>query len=324
MKKKYSSFESVGMNLYYIKDYPININTGKPKIIPQTYAMEWAMRVTGINRLFSKDDIYELLLRLSIVLDSNGIIEDWFNNDKLLSFTISNAPYLLTIEDVFFHFGLEISNDIENKKTRKLFYKTIDSGFFVESMMISFGSPFKLIGYSYSSDHNKEIVNILKNGIPKETINKAIAFADYLIKLAPENAFEITEAMKEKLQELSDRKLRMETIPVFDVLNIPLNIRKQCYDIMFDIDLKESDFILSSDDKKNNEKRENEIVPFLHLAWLLANDMMVEEPPFIYPEEAVKNFDIDFFDFDGINLQITIEDYNMEECMLLLKGVGVE
>jgi hypothetical protein len=51
--------------------------------------------------------------------------------------------------------------------------------------------------------------------------------------------------------------------------------------------------------------------------------MMVEELPFIYPEEAVKNFDIDFFDFDGINLQITIEDYNMEECMPLLKGVGV-
>ena len=325
MRKRYSLLDSVGVNLFYLENYPRIDKRKKLKMLPHTYAMEWSMRVTGINRLFSKDDVYELLVRLSMILETRGIVEDWFDNDRLFSYTVAGKPYVLTLQDVIGHFGLEIVNSVENFQTREHFMSNIRRGFVVESILQLTDYPFRLAGSFSDEDFNEELAGELEKGVATDTVKKAEVFAAHLIKLIPDNAFDKNERIIEKEQELAERRERMETIPVFDVLKIPLETRKKCYDIMFREDLKDEDYVFTEEDLKDRDKKENMFIPFLHLAWLFANDMMVEDEGMMWPEEAVRDFDESpFYDEDEtISFYSTFEDYGMDECVPFLKGVGM-
>jgi len=325
MDNENSIMGSPVINVLYIKGYPLDHDSGKLKVLPQTYAMEWAMRVTGINRLFTRDDMYEFLVRLVIILDSRGIVEDWFTNDRLFGFTVNDEMYVLTIEDVIFHYGIENFDTAENKISREHFFTIIDKGFSFESFLVNNGHPFRIAGAAYGSDINQELISELSNGVSVDIINRAELFASHLMKkYVPDDIFiNISEKIKIKNKQLAERRKAIENLPVFDVLKIPVDIRKKCYEIMFAEPPVDNELIRKEEDRTNPDIKENKVMSFLHLAWLFANDLMVDEGHEAWPVEGVKDFDVDLFGNGLVNLKITFEEYYMDECVEILKGVGV-
>lgn len=319
MNEKYSIFINWGINVYCIDDYPNIHNDENIKFLPQTYAMYWVMTATGINRLFSKDDVYELLVRLAIVLKTIGFTGNWINGKKLFGFTFDEELYDLTIDDVFKHFGMDVVDEIKNMNTREQFFAYMNKAARIEGLIEIMGNSFRLVG----DNSDDRLIKDLQTGKAIEVIKEAEKNADFLVRQASENAFKKNERIIEMEQELEERLKRMVSVPRFDILKIPVETRRKCYKIMFDEVFDDEDFVNSKEDVEKELKYEcNFYIQHLYLAWLFANGLMIDYGTHAWPEEAFGDLDFDFFEDGGINLLDDYDAYNMKKCEILLKGAG--
>ena len=303
------------INLKYINNS--FIRTGK--ILPSSQAITWCMLATSVNRIFTKEDLRELLFRMAIKLHSTDLIETWLIKGQLIKYTVREFSHILTVEDLIMHIGLEVIDSADNLCSRGHFLEHIEFGI----QHANFIGAMEGISVINPNFENNDIlsdypVKICAPELTPDLIAKAEFFADDLMKFIPEEAFDNRSiAMVEKEMEIYERQERIWMLPIFDIKKIPPEIILQCLQIIYMPEYVEK--LL-----KDPEKFEKTGKPKIYLGWLLANDFMVFKGTYVWPREG---FPFDLGDYllegGGHNLRETIDIYNLEELNDLLKGIFI-
>lgn len=109
-------------------NYYINIDkTSDPVGIIQSKETEGAtmtqfiafcMHATAVYRLSNEMIIREFLFRVGIILNSYNILPNFLIDDSLISFEHQDKKFISRINDIVYHFGLEITNARVNMMDR--------------------------------------------------------------------------------------------------------------------------------------------------------------------------------------------------------------
>lgn len=294
-------------------------------IAPQTAGMAWCMFATGIHRIFSKEILHEFLFRLAITMDSIKLVENWFAWDKFLTFTIGDMPFSLTEQDVFNHYGMQVSDLTTDMKPRSDYYKKFYSWLGTMQFFGSLSGDFQVIKPEKSYDENGEVkLKFLSSKKPPvitpELEKKARIFADDVLKNAHPNQLILAPAAQDKLAEIAKRIEAIEKLPEFSLAIIPKEIQHKCLFKFFDDD-DANHLIHEASEEEYNKKTYR----FFYLAWLVANELMWfgSEIDFHHVEGIEFNPN-DYEEDFGFNIPGFYEDYNMQECESMLKGFGFD
>lgn len=291
--------------------------TGEP--MPSGWAIMWCMTATSFHRIFTKEDMKEFLFRLAITLHSMDLVENWIIKDKLMNYSFNGNPYVLTVEDVVAHFGIEVYDVYENYVSREIHLQRVSTGI-RDAMFTGVLNGISVIGPRDTGLNKKEISGERYTPeITPELVKKAEFFASDLMKFMPDKMFtERNPAILRKEKELDERGEHMKHLPVFDIKKIPPEIIRKCLLVMYPEDYV--DYLFSE-----REDFDKFAKPMIYLAWLYANDFMVSDGNLSWPREG---FSINYDDYElesgGINLLVTIQDYNLKDTVPLLKGLLIE
>jgi len=306
----------------YIENYSHKYDLSDDDIAPQTYAIYWCMMATNMNRLFTRQDMHELLVRLAITLDTLDIVENWFAYDKLLPFKMGESYYSLKVEDIYAHMGFEAVDSYKNKLPRDIFFKNIASNIKTAMFVGALEHNFQVIQPRKEAAEEDTYVIDGESHTPEITadlIKKADFFAQDVLKMAPEGLFdEIPNSRIEKMKELEKRQEAVKNLPEFSLQMLSEETIEQCMELMLGSEILE-------ELKQEPEEYEEESYRLIHLAWLFANDLAWGDE---YDWNIHEGMDLDPDDYEledgGINLYATYKEYNMEECEYVVQGVGFD
>jgi len=313
--------DNLSFTTKYINNYHIKYNLKEGEFAPQTYAMYWCMLATGINRIFTKEQLDEFLLRLAITMESLQLVENWFGWDKFLTFTFNDQYYSLTVEDVFMHFGFEAVDSYQDEIQQDLYLNSV-SGWIRRAQIVGhYGGGFQVIyprkEFNYEGEDTFVIEKITKEfAVTQELKNKASFFADDVLKHMGREQLLLSPNINEKHIELEKRNLDVANLPVFDLEKIPVDLRNKCFYLMFDD--KYAHYLINEVPKEEHKQKANK---YLYLAWLFAHELIWGDVYEYNFHEGVQINEQDYAEEDEtFNIFQTIDDYNMEECVPLLKG----
>ena len=312
-----SNFADIGINLKYINGIPLEYFRYHNEPMPASWAMTWCMVSTGINRIFTKEDMREFLFRLPVALNSLGLVETWLIKDRLMNYRVKGKDYTLSLKDVIMHFGLEVIDSYNNMLAREEYLKNVGGGIFT-SMFAGHLADFSVIEPEPAEDGTK-IISGKKHApeITPELIAKAEFFASDLMKFIPEETFtDRNPLIAGKEKEIAERLERKMNMPVFDIRKIPKKVIRECLDIM-------SVYEDMHDLLEDQEQFEKKVRPLIYLGWLLANNLMeYNNDVGLVEKEGVE---LDYRDYElpggGSNLNLTVMDYNLKALEPLLKGL---
>ena len=97
----------------------------KGEINPKTLYIASLMNGVGIYRLYTKDDFFRLIYRLAVVNHQYGILESFFTDDILFRFKQGEKQYTISPLDLQNHFGLQISEPVNNISDKEWLAKAI-------------------------------------------------------------------------------------------------------------------------------------------------------------------------------------------------------
>jgi len=317
MDQDQGNYSDIGIRLTYTKGMPVEYFRYYGHAPESSYAMLWCMLATGFSRIFTKDDMREFLFRLAITLNSLNLVETWLMKDHLMDYRVKGKDYVLKLEDIVMHLGIEVIDSMENHSDRESYLAGITGGIKM-SMLIGGLSYFSVLEPVRDDDtiYFRNAVEMTPAVTP-ELISKAEFFASDLMKFVPEETFtDRNPLIAEKEKEIEERKERKRNMPVFNIKKIPKRIIRECLEIMFVEEYAEK--LL-----KDPELFEKKAQPLIYLGWLMANDMMMYvDGGWLTEKEGV---DLNWKDYElpdgGSNLNITVDEYNIQDLEPLLKGL---
>lgn len=77
------------------------------------------MHITSVYRLFTKQDVCELIMRLAIALKGEALIDKYFSEDVLFSYEHEEAKHDFTVKDLENFIGFENFDGIQNFQPRE-------------------------------------------------------------------------------------------------------------------------------------------------------------------------------------------------------------
>jgi hypothetical protein len=308
MANDQSNLSNIGIRLTYTKGTPLEYFKYHGHAPESSYAMLWCMLATGFSRIFTREDMKEFLFRLAITLNSLNLVETWLMKDHLMDYRVKGNSYLLKLEDVAMHLGIEIIDSTENHSSREKYLADIKEGI-GNTMFISSLSDFSVLEPVREGDEISFInAGELAPEVTPELIAKAEFFAGDLMRFIPEETFtDRNPLIAKKEKEIESRREKIRNLPLFDIKKIPRRIIRDWVESTY----KPGYAAKVLKDRKEFDKK---VRPFIYLAWLMANDLLIMNGPFTCEKEGVV---LDYKDYElpdgGYRLDMTIEEYGLEE-----------
>ncbi len=302
--------------------YPAD-KSGEPA--PETRAIAFCMNVTGVSKLFSREDYYELLFRLAISLQQLKIVETFFGDDYMFSFNYNNQSYAISHQDLVNHIGLHIYDaprppepfDNWVSQLEKFWNNSIFTGF-----VLGMINPAKHLTEKKRLEEDDEVeftAEDIEIHPSVAVINNARIMADSAIKDIPDDIFEDFVIREEKyLKQIQDYIDFMNSPPpmTFDWNRIPAEKQRVVLELLFP-DGYTKGATLDEIQEYYFDSAKN----LVYLAWLFANG-------FVYNavrSEIDPRFNVDISVYDGldgeggINLQNVFECFDLESVLSYLK-----
>ena len=307
--------ESLKIDFRYLNNGAPEYYRTEERILPSAFAMHWCMLATDFNRIFTKEDLEEFLFRLCLVLYKEDLLEKWLLTGKLMNYWVHDKKYTLTLDEIIMYFGFEIIDTVENKDSRDRFLNSMDKSIF-NAMLVG-----KIGGFSIMTDElNENIPHVDLDKIPEirfrnDSINRADFFSKDIMKMIPEEIFtNRSKLLIKKESDLVKRSEQIKNLPIFLFEKIPQSTLNECYSIIFTEDYIETLI--------NNQNLKEVAEPLLYLAWLFANDFLYWDKYDYFP---IEGFDLNFEEYidesGGFKLELTIENYKLEELKPIMKGL---
>ena len=308
-----SNLSDIGINLTYTKGMPVEYFRYHGHAPATSYAMLWCMLATGFSRIFIREDMKEFLFRLTFALNSMNLVETWLMKDHLMDFKVKGKTYVLNLDDIVMHLGIEVIDSIENHSAREKYLSGISGGI-ATAMFLGGLEDFSVLEPVIEDNIiQMKQAKELTPEITPELMAKAEFFVSDLMKFIPEETFtDRNPLIAEKEHEIELRRDRIRNLPVFDIGKIPRKIIRDWVHEIF----KPEDAAKLLQDKKEFDKH---VKPYVYLAWLMANDLIIMNGPFTCAKEGVV---LNYEDYElpdgGFRLDMTIEDYALEDLAVTI------
>jgi hypothetical protein len=248
------------------------------KLHPLTKAIAICLTATNMNMLFSKQDMFEFLVRVQLAFPFLKIDEHFKNSNHLFCFSENEDAHKMCVEDVYSHIGIRMSNALNNTE-REIFINEINSNV----------SAAVYHGEMLNSNFSELLKQQMKNNdlpltIDEHKVRSAEEIAALLMKVVENNKFnDISEihAIISSCKNL-DKKNKE-----FDVDKIDKDILNEFYEHISNI--CEFDSI---EELMNKEPRKVENL--LLVAWLYANKKLMMSNIGEYVPDLAYQSDIDY------------------------------
>lgn len=302
MKHLKTAWKPYYINGEYVKGFPFP-NSLNDEEKANLWLKEFALLLGKclVYRIFSKETLKEVLFRMVVLENKVNSLEELTRLDNPLEFSFSEDDRKFTLADIFDHFGIEVYDALVDLAERTSFLASLES-------------PGNKSGNSAGTGNVK---------IADTLIAAAASFADKAIELAPKGLYEDTKRFQDKIEEIKMRRYEVSCIPEFKLEEIPVEVRDKCMEIMFpdDYPIDYIDEVRSKQNKGEDFKRDE--VRYMYLAWLYANNLILEN----YSElEVMEGVDFDFSQYqkEAEGLIHIFERHNIFDAAQLLKGYGFD
>lgn len=302
----------IGFNLNFINNKEAYLDADKK---PYALALAGLMVLTGIRRLFVKEDVYELIKRAQMLLKEQKMIDRFFIEDVLFSFQFEKQTYEFTVLHLKALIGLETLNGDENHIPYTRWASNLDHYILICEVMIH-GEVFKGLklmefdsGVSISEDVlSIDLNNKIKNHIienTEEQLSQAEFLGKSIVKELPENLFvRIKEEFPNKIKELELRRMPFEE-PIFNFEAYPIETQRTIWKQFW----PEMEYFDDPDQRAHD-------INLFYLAWLWANGFVSHDNEgFYFVDSRIKNFNLEDYELEdgGTNLLLTYEREYLEE-----------
>ena len=225
-----------------------------------------------------------------------------------MDFKVKGRNYVLNLDDIVMHLGIEVIDSIENHSAREKYLSGISGGI-ATAMFMGGLEDFSVLEPVIEDNiiQMKQAKELIPEVTPK-LLAKAEFFVSDLMKFIPEETFtDRNPLIAEKEHEIELRRDRIRNLPVYDIRKIPRRIIRDWVHEIF----KPEDATKLLQDKKEFDKH---VKPYVYLAWLMANDLIIMNGPFTCAKEGVA---LNYEDYEltdgGFRLDMTIEEYALED-----------
>lgn len=301
---------------------------GNSESKPTVAALQTIMSLCGVSRIFTKDDAFELLTRLALILKDEPVLDNYFTDDSLFTYKYINNLYSFTIFDLIELAGFERIDTIENYIPRDKWFEirttvwknTMLSSIFTGGM-VSILQPD--MEHSYE---NGELTTSVRIKAPEHTgetllsdeISKAEFLARTALVLIGDIPFErILKEHPVKVRELEMRN-KHRFIPDFSYTELSEELQKKLWKHWW----KDLEHFNDSDEQ-------DRIAKLTRLAFYFANGFISDDNGLntghLWGIEVIdERVDIDIEDYPvnddigGYNLLQTFNDEELEELYPLL------
>lgn len=293
--------QPISMNLKYLKKADEIFFAYQEKPIPELQALYYLMTVTGINRIFEKDDLYELFRRSQILFPELDLVGRFMAEDVFLEFSWQNGKYYLDLDFLRNCIGFEAHDLAVNQIAPDCWEFGISDRISTANL---FGAFTKSVTLGDSIITNGSTIEIHTRSLNKETLTdeenkRGKILAETVLKEIPEFEFQrLKKAFPNKFLELQMRS---------QSLNLP--------EFQFDSFSKEKQEILWSHffpemEHFNDEATREYYERFIYLAWLWANGFIMDDD--------INNVCVDprIEDFDYMDYEIDDMGFNLYETKL--------
>lgn len=314
---------SPGFNFSFTENKEKHFEENRETVTPVVQALFSLMNLTGVFRLFEKEDIYELVKRAQLIFPERNLIADFFNEDLLIEFPFENKNYKLDLNSLITYIGFEVADVNKNhapfacwalnipnyKQNTSLITTAIGTLNLDASRSNVSGEKNNLaIDFSYAP------VDIFLN---HELVKKAETFATTILNKIPEEAFkQIKRKFPSKFLELELRNAPFKE-PIFDFEALPKDKQEALW----------KHFWLNMEYFNDPNQRDHDLL-LIYLAWLWANDFVIDKDlNSIHIDFRMKNFEPDEIEEgeDGINELLNLNIlYGLDELFPLLKDPEVK
>lgn len=292
----------------------------KPENAAYAKALVGLMLLSGVNRLFEKEDVYELIKRAQLLFPELHIIDRFFTDDSLFAFKFKILTYQLTLKDLEALIGLEALNRNENHVPFSKWEANVGDYKIMYDKLIADGvfwglklTPCQL--ELTNQDSEKEVNRTDKTtsnriSYTPEELWRAEFLGDGLTKEIPEALFDrVKLEFPNKIKELKLRQAPFDE-PLFNFESYPKATQHILLKHLFpDLELF------------NYRGDVSYWVKIVYLAWLWANGFVMKDSEEEYHvDERITSINLDDYkDDEGIvDLETTYEVYALKELASVL------
>lgn len=314
--------DNIAINLNFIKDKE---HWSNQEQLPFVMALSGLMILTGVYRLFEKEDAEEVFKRAQLLLPERYIIDNFFSNESLFKFGFNDLQYEFTTEHLKGLIGLETLDASENRLSFLDWTTKVKGCIDMYHLLLGFG-VFEGIRLTEFSSHVTPIeqgidIDLSKKSDFELTLNpQLLAHANLLGETISKDlglpAFNrIKEEFPNKLKVLALRNAPFEE-PEFDFEKLPLEKQQELWKVLW----PDMEHFKDPSQRKQHGK-------LMYLAWLWVNGFVMKDSSgFYYVDPRMTKFCLsDYEDEDGAtNLFTTYEDYSLEDLTQLLVDPAIQ
>ncbi|MBI6121038.1 hypothetical protein [Salegentibacter maritimus] len=300
-----------------------NIEENRETITPEVQAISSLMNLTGVSRLFKKEDIYELVKRAQLVFPERDLAIDFFDEDVLIQFLYESEVYNLDLDFLISYIGFEVA-DVNTNQT------PFDSWAINIPYYKQIAGIIAIVGGTLNLDTSRSNVSGQKNNFTidfgnapddidftHEHLKKAETFASAILNRIPDGAFERLEReFPNKFLELEMRNAPFKE-PIFDFEALP----KEKQEILWMHFWPNMEYFNDLDQRDHDLR-------LIYLAWLWANGFVIDKDlNSVHIDFRIKNFDPEEISEgeDGNNELLNLNMlYNLDELFPLLEDPEVK
>lgn len=307
---------NIALNLNFIKNKQYWNTTEQ---IPYVKAVAGLMILTGVYRLFEKEDVEQLLKRAQLLLPERQIIDRFFSDESLFGFRFNDLQYEFTTDHLKELIGLETLDADKNRIPFSEWIYKVKGCIDMYHLLIGFGvfESLELTAFSSHVTPTDQGVDIdisktsdFELTLTHELLDHAELLGKTVIKELPSSLFtRIKEVFPNKIKALELRELPFDE-PIFDFEKLPLEMQRQLWKHFW------PDMVYF-----NDKDQRNETAKLIYLAWLWANEFVIEDSDGLpYVDPRMESFKLDDYELDdgGFNLYITYEEHDLEALATLL------
>ena len=200
------TFINLAPNDVFTTFYPEKDHDG---ITPQTRALFFCMAATGVERIFTHDDMREFVFRLAAMFRQMGVIDNFFKDDFLFDFPAGENYYRITPDDLMAHMGLYTTDYPDQPLPREEWFENMQRCWENAIWLSIMGGGINPLAHLVFEEVSEKEVKVKMKSLDihpsRLDIDNAVILAENIMKDIPEEPFlQFYEKEKESFQLIEE------------------------------------------------------------------------------------------------------------------------
>ncbi len=277
---------------------------------PLTGLSTLLMMVTGVHRLYTREDFSLFFYRLAVLGKKYGLFENFFLNNNLLKYTTGNGPAYLDVNDCAKFIGLRFSGSYKANIGHEAWSEAIPQLLKNVAIVEAFSGIILFEGLLSKQESTQGInatINEEEAKLAHPDFENAALLSESIMKELPVNMFdEWTRLSPTAFEDWKNEETRIANIKQYDYNSLDDKKKRKIiehFNQFFEVD----DSVM------------RKVINLSHLAWAYANNHIYRDSyGLITLETYVQLDEMELDEGYGVNLDEIFDNYSLNDLWDLL------